>query len=209
MKKDYSSTLKTAVLSFVILLANAAAAQNWDANLLEQINPNNPSSDYWKITSSSAYWVPASGILATYFAGAFGKNKMLKKEGYKALFGIAVSTALSEAVKFVINRQRPAFAFPNDIFEGSNTGIQGQSFPSGHTTLAFTYATLLTMQYHKWYVTVPAFLWAGSVAYSRMYMGKHYPTDVLAAAVLGTASTWLTYKLNNKLFKVRPAVKHT
>ena len=43
---------------------------------------------------------------------------------------------------------------------------------------------------------VPAHLWAGAVAYSRLHMGVHYPSDVLAGAVLGSASALATYKVN-------------
>ncbi|ULT24063.1 phosphatase PAP2 family protein [Sphingobacterium sp. E70] len=43
----------------------------------------------------------------------------------------------------------------------------------------------MSRAYSKWYVVAPSLLWAGSVGYSRMYLGVHYPTDVLAGAVLG------------------------
>ena len=61
------------------LLSFTAQAQNWDVDLLDQINPSSPTSSYWKITSSSAYWVPASGILSTYIAGS--AKKQLVKTG--------------------------------------------------------------------------------------------------------------------------------
>ena len=53
----------------------------------------------------------------------------------------------------------------------------------------------------KWYVAIPAYLWAGTVAYSRMYLGQHYPSDVLAAAVIGAASSYVTRWLTKKIFK--------
>lgn len=51
------------------------------------------------------------------------------------------------------------------------------------------------MAYPKWYVIAPAFLWAGSVSYSRMYLGVHYPTDVAAGAALGVGSTFILQSL--------------
>jgi undecaprenyl-diphosphatase len=70
------------------------------------------------------------------------------------------------------------------------------SFPSGHTSSAFNTATFICLTYPKWYVIAPAALWATSVAYSRMYLGVHYPSDVLAGAVLGAGTAYLTYYLN-------------
>ncbi|RYD90466.1 MAG: phosphatase PAP2 family protein, partial [Sphingobacteriales bacterium] len=51
------------------------------------------------------------------------------------------------------------------------------------------------------YVTVPAYAWAGSVAYSRMYLGKHYPSDIVAGAIVGVGTGYATHWLNKKLFK--------
>ncbi|HEU4788615.1 MAG TPA: phosphatase PAP2 family protein, partial [Flavobacterium sp.] len=53
------------------------------------------------------------------------------------------------------------------------------------------------------YVIAPSFLWAGAVGYSRMYLGVHYPTDVLAGAIVGSGSAFLCYKLNKWINKKR------
>jgi undecaprenyl-diphosphatase len=55
----------------------------------------------------------------------------------------------------------------------------------------------LSRSYPKWYIAAPAYLWAGSVGYSRMYLGVHYPSDVFGGAVLGTTTSLL----------LRPAMK--
>lgn len=189
------------LLMIALGVTNTVAAQNLDIDLLKKINPVNPNSDYWKITSSSAYWVPATGMLTTFLIGSINHDKTQRQKAYNALISIGASTIVCEIFKVSINRTRPAYAYPLDISEGSSKGIEGYSFPSGHACLAFNYATILTLEYKKWYVSVPAYLWAGSVAYSRMYLGKHYPSDVLAGAALATVSGWLTYKLNKRLFR--------
>ena len=197
--------IKKSIFAFILLFNFTASpnlsAQNWDIELLDKINPPNPNSLYWQTTSSSANWFPVVGITATFLAGTIQHNKKLQNESYKALVNIAINTAVSQLLKIAIQRTRPALAYPTIVYEAEPIGSATYSFPSGHTTLAFTYATTLTLQYKKWYVAVPAYLWAGSVGYSRMYLGKHYPSDVLAGAVLGTICTLLSDKLNKKLFK--------
>ena len=75
------------------------------------------------------------------------------------------------------------------------------SFPSGHTSSAFALATSLSIVYPKWYVIVPSYLWASSVGYSRMHLGVHYPSDVLAGALVGTGSAFLSHALNKCIHK--------
>ena len=68
------------------------------------------------------------------------------------------------------------------------------SFPSGHTSDAFSLATALSIVYPKWYVVVPAYAWAVTVGYSRMALGVHYPGDVLAGALIGAGSAYLCFR---------------
>lgn len=57
------------------------------------------------------------------------------------------------------------------------------SFPSGHTASAFLMMTLLASFFPM--LQIPVFLWASTVGIARVYLGVHYPTDVLAGAILG------------------------
>ena len=47
----------------------------------------------------------------------------------------------------------------------------------------------------------PAYLWAGAIGYSRMQLGMHYPSDVLAGAVIGAGSAFIAYKGQQWLLK--------
>jgi len=67
--------------------------------------------------------------------------------------------------------------------------------------MAFATATSLSLEYPKWYVIVPAYTWAGTVGYSRMHLGVHYPSDVLIGALVGAGSAFITHKVNQKLLK--------
>lgn len=198
MKKEHIiKKIKIAVLSLLIV-SNSLLAQNWDINLLKNINPKNPNSGYWKTTSGSIYWASGATAIGTLAYGFIADDQNAQHNGYEVLISSAVGFAFTESMKAVIKRERPQDKYPNEVFVNSKT--TGYAFPSGHASSAFALATTLTVQYHKRYISVPAYLWAGSVGYSRIYLGKHYPTDVLAGAIVGAGSSYLSHILSNKLF---------
>ncbi len=59
------------------------------------------------------------------------------------------------------------------------------SLPSGHAAIAFSAATILGYRYPKW--RIPLYIGAGLVGFSRIYLGRHYTSDVLSGAAIGTA----------------------
>ena len=63
-----------------------------------------------------------------------------------------------------------------------------ESFPSGHTALAFSGASFIAYRYEKKYA-IPAYLLATFVGYSRVYAKKHYWDDVIVGAGIGVLST--------------------
>ena len=79
-----------------------------------------------------------------------------------------------------------------------------KSFPSGHTSMAFCTATSLSLLYPYWYVVVPSMLWATSVGFSRLYLGVHYPTDVLTGALLGAGVAWVAYNVAQRIQEDNP-----
>ena len=88
--------------------------------------------------------------------------------------------------------------------EGLTRLIEKQSdysFPSGHTAASFAAAVILFLQLPKKY-GIPALILAVLISFSRLYLGVHYPTDVLAGAVSGTlialAVHWIFEKKKEK-----------
>ena len=190
-KKLFASVV---LVAFVI----SVQAQNWDVDLAKDINPRYPTSGYWKFTTNSAYFISA-GIPATLLATALiTQDRQLRRESLEVFGAIIVELAISESMKVSFNRLRPGEKYPGEIFPYHH--LHGQSFPSGHASLAFSAAASLSIQYKKWYVTVPAYIWAASVGYSRIYLGVHYPSDVAAGAAVGIGSAYLAHWLNKKLF---------
>jgi undecaprenyl-diphosphatase len=129
------------------------------------------------------------GLPAGLFIGgiASGDSRMRQNALY-----VASSTAVSAGLTFLIKRlgkrKRP---FVKNINIVPVYIARGSSFPSGHTSATTATAMAVSRAYPKWYVIAPSFLWAGSVGYSRMYLGVHYPTDVAAGAALGVGTALL------------------
>ena len=119
-------------------------------------------------------------------AGMSKKDQSLKKTALYITESIVVSQVISFSMKSIVNRDRPGVKDPT-LHPINNTNTA--SFPSGHTSAAFALATSMTIVKPKWYVYVPMFTWASLVGYSRMYLGVHYPSDVLVGFVAG--SVWL------------------
>lgn len=68
----------------------------------------------------------------------------------------------------------------------------GYSFPSGHTGASFAAATAISVFYKKW--TIPVYITAVLIAFSRIYLYVHYPSDVVGGMVLGMAIGYVLAK---------------
>ncbi len=187
------------VLSYYLLIGGVNG-QNADINLLKKISASK-NSKYENFQSGLSFSVyPALVLTPSSFVaiGLLNKDTNQINTGVCIATGIALNTAITIGLKYSINRNRPYITYPEiKPIETENT----PSMPSGHTASAFNIATSLTLFYPKWYVAVPAYTWASGIAYSRMYLGVHYPSDIIAGAILGSGTAWLTYYLNKKYFR--------
>jgi membrane-associated phospholipid phosphatase len=139
-----------------------------------------------------------------FVVGLADKNKSLQYKAYEMAGGLLITTIMTGALKAISDRPRPYYTY-NDIYPDKPE--DGSSFPSGHTSVAFSTATTLALECKKWYISVPAFAWAGAVGYSRMYLGQHYPSDIAMGAVVGTGSAFASHWLSKKIFHPTPKKK--
>jgi len=198
-------TIRSFALLVVILClfvpAKQINAQNWDINLLKSINPSQPNNQFWKSVSSTAEPLAIAAPISMFAVSLINKDKQLRVNAYKMVGSLVITAVITEGIKRTVNRDRPFVTYPLEVFPNT-INETGKSMPSGHTAFAFTTATSLFTAYPKWYVGLPLYAWASSVGYSRLYLGQHYPSDVLLGAVVGTgsalASNWLYKKLTHK-----------
>lgn len=177
-------------------------AQNVDIDVLKKININrNTSLDgTFKSISQSAVPISVATPILIYTLGMINNDSVAKQ---KALFigeTFLASAFITVVSKKIIKTDRPYDTYPMVQPVVSEASY---SMPSGHTSTAFATATSLSLAYPKWYVVAPSFVWAGAIGYSRMHLGVHYPSDVLAGALVGSGSAYLTYKANQWINKKR------
>lgn len=122
------------------------------------------------------------GVLLLLLYQVFGKKVAPpKKRLYPLLSMWLLSSLISFVLKYAVERARPFVTYP-EIAKLSEAG--SFSFPSGHTTEAFTIAFGGILLFRDKQLAILIFLWALLVGYSRMSLGVHFPTDVLAGIVV-------------------------
>jgi undecaprenyl-diphosphatase len=121
-----------------------------------------------------------------------------RRSGFDLLVCLALAYVLNDLIiKPLVARVRPF-----DVIDGLTILVKAPSsysFPSGHTNASFAAAYALTRAFGKkgaW-----SYILAVLIAFSRCYVGVHYPTDVLAGMAVGTASALLAYWLSKKYVK--------
>jgi len=140
-----------------------------------------------RIVSDANNYVNAAIPAGLFIAGVIDNNKGMRQNAAYIASSTATTALLNFALKKIFKRPRPFIVHINfnAVYEPTS-----YSFPSGHTSASFSTATALSRAYPKWYVIAPSFIWAGTVGYSRMYLGVHNPSDVAAGAILGAGTAF-------------------
>ncbi len=129
-------------------------------------------------------WYPALGGL--WIALLIWGGRRGRMAAVMLIIAVALSDQLSSALlKPLVRRVRPCNALPLEEMRLLVRRSGAFSFPSSHATNSFGMATVLAWRWPRLAIIFIAF--AILVAYSRVYVGVHYPLDVLAGAILGVA----------------------
>lgn len=155
------------------------------------------------------FWVPLYLFLAIFMPLNYKKNGWIWCLGFILSFALAdrISAGL---IKPYFHRLRPC----NDPTLHSLVHIivpcgSGYSFPSSHATNHFALGTFMAVTLNKQVKNIYlwAYLWAFSVSYAQVYVGVHFPFDVICGGLLGTCIGIFTGKLFNSKFPLMATTK--
>lgn len=194
------SVLLLAFFQKVLLLL-----EQWDTLLFLKINTawTHPFLDtvfpWWREAST---WVPLYLFLVVFALVNF-KQKALPWILFAAITVLLTDQVSSTLIKNWVARPRPC----NDVFLMSRVRLLldscggGFSFTSSHATNHFGFAmfVFISLQplFKKWGYLF--FFWAATISYAQVYVGVHYPIDVLCGGILGCAIGYFTGTLFNKI----------
>ena len=149
--------------------------------------------------NGGAIWILAAVILLC--------TKKYRKQGVLLLAGLIVGVLVGNVcLKHLIARPRPCWLDSSVPLLIANP--TDYSFPSGHTLSSVIGATVLTKTDRRF--GYAAILLAALIAFSRLYLYVHFPSDVFAAAVLGVAIGELVFRYGSRLLprRIAPMGKH-
>lgn len=163
-------------------------------------------SEFISLFGEATYPLIISALLWLFWR-FYKKNAHLASQAGFFFLSIVITGVSANIIKAIFGKARPIllkneddfgfkwFVLPNDY--------DHHSFPSGHTTTAFTIATALSLIFPKWW---PAFYaYAITVGFARIGAWDHYPSDVLAGALYGTVLTLMLFHWKKISFKNQQA----
>lgn len=159
------------------------------------------------VISAKLPWIPLYAVLLVMMF------MVVKKRWWLVLIAIALLITLSDQLSVVLKnstaRYRPCHNLELQDAIHVVDGCGGKfGFVSSHAANAFAIAMFLSLLFRSRWKWFPYFIfpWAALVAYSRIYLGKHYPADIAGGALLGILIALLVYKLY-KLFEARMGLR--
>ncbi|MGL4654293.1 MAG: phosphatase PAP2 family protein [Sarcina sp.] len=135
------------------------------------------------------------GLVWLVLAFVFLFFKKTRKAGILIYLSQLLNIIVVTILKDTIQRPRP-FLTLTDLHPLISLPTS-YSFPSGHASSAFAGALIVAYMFKKW--IVPAYIVAIGIALSRVYLGVHYPSDIIVGAIIGTLSSIIIIVLYNKI----------
>jgi membrane-associated phospholipid phosphatase len=178
---------KSALIT-VGLIGATGVLYAYDEEIRDYFQDNQDSNlDYLAYGAEKLGWQYAFVFVAAYGGvGYLTENEKMEEIGLLAVEALTVANSISLTVKVATGRSRPMRdrgGYSYKPFSGSRSDT---AFPSGHATTAFTIASVFADGYESPWVGALTYSLACLVGWQRLYDDKHWASDVLAGAALGT-----------------------
>lgn len=167
---------------------------DWDIDLFVYLNSRHVAwlDPVMTTISSFLYWGISFVVIALLVLrknGYWGKRAV-----FFALLGLGANSLINNVVKLVIVRDRPALtsSLRGLVHQLDDPGFT-TSFFSAHTSNSVCLAIFVALYFRNTYCSIALFAWALLIGYSRIYVGMHFPLDVLTGAIFGLIVGWFTF----------------
>jgi len=139
------------------------------------------------------FWIPFYIFILSYVLTNYRRSRWL----IILFFGITVAISdgiCSQLIKKNVERQRPCHNSEMAVNERIHCG-HGYSFPSSHACNHFAIGLFLFLLFYDFRYRFILLLWAGLIAICQVYVGVHYPSDVIAGAILGMCIGYVCFSI--------------
>jgi len=187
-------------LTLGIVAATTGAALLVEESLFEHLDENKSGSADGLERIGDIYGTPlftGSVSLATWASGMLFHSTPVKETGLMMVEALLLTAAIQQPLRFIVGRARPLTGEGHLTFDPFNAANEYAAFISGHTWSAMALSTIISKQVGNPWVSVLAYSLAGVTAGSRLYVGKHWLSDVIIGGAAGyyTATTiWRWHK---------------
>jgi len=151
------------------------------------------------------FWIPLYIFLIVFIYQNFEKSKWFLFLSIIVCITISDITS-SRLIKKNVERLRPCNQEQLDV-RSKVPCSYGYSFTSSHATNHFAISVLLFLVFGFWKYRILFVLWAALIAFAQVYVGLHFPLDVIAGAIVGTVLGWTSFYFYDILYK--HFLKHT
>lgn len=184
--------------------------ENLDEQLFRKLNGHRTSFLDIVVPISEKHVTIPSLVVPTSLFISSKLNDNYYDENSSALLAVSngINLVFTFGMKQLVKRKRPPEGMDNIYFDKNFIEYTDRySFPSGHASTTFNTAALLTLRYPDNPILISGFyLRALAISFGRIYMGNHYPFDVLTGAVIGTGAAFLTYSIRKELIDIKASI---
>jgi membrane-associated phospholipid phosphatase len=172
-------------LSSVVGITAIASFADKEVKNFAQQNQSKFADDIFNIDKYYYIEFVGASIVAFYGYGLIGENNKIRKLAVKLTEATFLATSITVITKTVVGRGRPYQQESQYFFNPFTFDNDYNSFPSGHTSLAFAYSTVMANEIDNIFWKIGWYSLAGLVGYARIYHNQHWFSDVLMGAAIG------------------------